>query len=73
MSNLPPSASFNRRQWLKATGATLAGVVLAARLPGGPAVAPVARRTADADEAPRPLAPRAGRSYVHGFEAYPGA
>jgi hypothetical protein len=72
MSNPPSSTPFNRRQWLKATGATLAGVVLAARLPGGLTVAPAVRRARDADETPRPLAPRAGRSYVHGFEAYPG-
>jgi hypothetical protein len=64
---MPSRPTLNRRQWLKFTAATLAGLVLVRRQPGeapatvaeGPA-APGAKSRADS-----------GRRYIHGFETDP--
>jgi hypothetical protein len=68
------SAPLNRREWLKATGATVAGVVLATRLPGSGAPG-VGDRRDNGNGAPKNPATsaqaRGDRQYIHGFEPYP--
>jgi len=76
-------ARINRRQWLKAAGATAAGVVLSQRLPGAGMADGVVQasqgsvfaRGYDATGCAAPPLPgveQGERRYIHGFEPYPG-
>ncbi len=59
-------SALNRRQWLKSVSATLAGLLIARRLPGA--------ALAQSGAAPAvPSRQKTDRRYIHGFEAYPAA
>jgi len=66
-------ARINRRQWLKAAGATAAGVVLAGKLAGADRADGAAKAFPLCGTAPPlPEVEQGERRYIHGFEPYPG-
>jgi len=69
MTHRPQACPLDRRQWLKAVGTALAGLVLASRLPFWPAgsVDPAGPHPGAA--AARPIAVRDDRRYILGFES----